>query len=60
MDRKKLIKETLTPPIKPSQHTRDCGAIRSRHNKIKKCLNIEIIIKYLLKNVKPTNMFEIN
>jgi len=44
MDRKSLIKEITAPPLKPSQYTRDCGAIRSRYDKIKKTLSIKIEI----------------
>ena len=39
------MQETIAPPIKPSQCLRDCGAISSRHSKMKKTFNVEIEIK---------------
>ena len=52
MDRKNLICGITEPPSKPSQYARDCGAIKSRFDEIKKKLNITILIKYSSKKVK--------
>ena len=60
MDRKNLIRGLNEPPSKPSQYTRDCGAIKSRFDEIKKKLNITILIKYSSKKVKENEQFHNN
>ena len=60
IDRKYLIKDATTPLLKPSLHTRDCRAIRSRCNEIKKALNIRIKIKYSSDKIKSADAFDQN
>ena len=46
MDRRCLIKDATTPPLKPSQRAKDYEAIRARPDKIKKALDTKIEIRY--------------
>ena len=60
IDRKNLICGITTLPQKLSQYARDCRAIKSRFDKIKKKLNITILVKYLSKEVKEKEQFHDN
>ena len=58
--RKYLIKEIAALSLKPSQHARDCGVIRSRCDEIKKVLSIKIEMKYSSNKFKSTEAFKQN
>ena len=59
IDRRCLIKDATTPPLKPSQCTKDCRAIRARHDEIKKTLDIKIEIRHSSDEIKSNrNMWE--
>ena len=60
MDNKNLIKHVKEEKIKPSQHTQDCSAIKSRFDEIKKEVSIEILIEYSSKETKKKEHFEHN
>ena len=60
MDRMNLIRAMTAVPIKPSQYAQDYRAIKSRFNKIKKKLVIDITVKYLLREIKEKEEFKDN
>ena len=60
MDRKHLIRYMLQGKIKPSQHTQDCSAIKSRYDQIKKELSIEIEIKHASNKIEEGAKYEQN
>ena len=60
MDNKNLTKHMNDDKIKPSQHTQDCSAIKSRFDEIKKELRIKILIEYSSKEIKKKEHFEQN
>jgi len=60
IDRRNLIWAMTAVPTKLSQYVQDCRAIKSRFDKIKKKLDIDIIVKYSSKEIKEKEEFKDN